>query len=72
MFYPSIDPELFMQSIDKVSKLRIEKIMPGHHDLDVSVEIIPKIQTAFEELKFTGNLKQGKGIFEFEGFQIHL
>lgn len=72
MFYPSTDPELFMQSIDKVSKLKIEKIMPGHHDLDVSVEIISRIQAAFEELKFTGNLKQGKGIFEFEGFQIHL
>lgn len=72
MFYPSTDPELFIQSIDKVNKLKIEKIMPGHHDLDVSVGIISKIQTAFEELKFTGNLKQGKGIFEFEGFQIHL
>lgn len=72
MFYPSTDPELFMQSIDKVSKLKIEKIMPGHHDLDVSVEIISKIQTAFQKLKFAGNLKQGKGIFEFEDFQIHL
>ena len=72
MFYPSTDPELFMQSIDKVCKLKVEKIMPGHHDLDVSVEIISKIQAAFEELKSSGNLKQGKGIFEFEDFQIHL
>ena len=72
IFYPSTDPVLFMQSIDKVSKFKVEKIMPGHHDLDVSVRIISKIQAAFEKLKDTGNLKQGKGIFEFEDFQIHL
>ena len=72
MFYPSTDPELFMQSIDKVSKLKIEKIMPGHFELDISVGIILKIQKAFKELKCAGNLKQGKGIFEFEDFQIHL
>ena len=72
MFYPSTDSELFMQSINKVSKLKIEKIMPGHFDLDISVGIILKIQKAFEELRCAGNLKQGKGIFEFEDFQIHL
>lgn len=72
MFYPTTDPELFMQSIDKVSKLTVEKIMPGHHGLDISVGFLSRIQTAFYELKNTSNLKQGKGIFEFEDFQIHL
>ena len=72
MFYPSTDPELFMQSINKTSRLKVVKIMPGHHDLDISVDIILKIQAAFEALKDIDNLKQGKGIFEFGDFQIHL
>lgn len=72
MFYPSTDPELFMQSINKTSRLKVVKIMPGHHDLDISVDIILKIQAAFEELKDIDNLKQRKGIFEFGDFQIHL
>lgn len=72
MFYPSTNPELFEQSIITVSKLDIKRILPGHHNLDVSVEIISRIQMAFSELRRVDNLEQGKGMFEFEDFQIHL
>lgn len=72
MFYPSTNPKIFAQSIKKVSELRVAKILPGHHDLTLSVEIILRIEDAFSELNESGNLEQGKGIFEFGDFQIHL
>lgn len=72
MFYPSTNPEVFAESIEKVSKFDIRKILPGHHSLDVPVQIISDIKKAFSSLEETGNLKQGKGVFEFGDFQIHL
>lgn len=72
MFYPTTNPELFAQSIERVSKLEIKRILPGHHSLDVPVEIISNIKNAFFSLKKDGDLEQGKGIFEFGEFQIHL
>lgn len=72
MFYPTTNPKLFAQSIDSVSKLEVKRILPGHHCLDVSVQIISNIKNAFSSLKKDGDLEQGKGIFEFGDFQIHL
>lgn len=72
MFYPSTSPNEFSKSIKRVNQLSIKKVLPGHHELDVSVELISKIEEAFSGLDKAGNLKQGKGIFEFEEFQIHL
>ena len=72
MFYPTTNPELFAQSIDSVSKLEVKRILPGHHSLDISVQIISNIKNAFLSLKKDGDLEQGKGIFEFGEFQIHL
>ena len=72
MFYPTTNPELFSQSIERVSKLEVKRILPGHHSLDIFVQIILDIKKAFSRLKKDGDLEQGKGIFEFEEFQIHL
>ena len=72
MFYPSTSPGEFVQSIKRVNKLSVRKILPGHHDLEVSVQMISKIDEAFSMLGKSGNLKQGEGIFEFGDFQIHL
>ena len=72
MFYPTTNPKLFAQSIDRICKLEIKRILPGHHSLDISVQIISNIKNAFLNLKKDGDLEQGKGIFEFEEFQIHL
>ena len=72
MFYPSTNPCEFAKSIKKVTGLSVGKILPGHHDLDVPVQMIFKIDEAFSILDKSGKLKQGEGIFEFEDFQIHL
>jgi len=63
---------LFWQSVKKVKSLEIKRILPAHHQLNISVSIIERIENAFSELADKGMLKQGAGIFEFEDFQIHI
>ncbi len=72
MFYPTTDPELFFQSIKKIEHFNIDKILPGHHSLNVPIDIIHKIDKAFCKLKIENQLQQGKGIFDFSEFQIHI
>lgn len=72
MFYPTTNPKMFAHSIRKISKLEVNRILPAHYDLDISVEMISSIGKAFSSLEETGDLEQGKGIFEFGEFQIHL
>lgn len=71
-FYPTTDPKLFKESVEKISALEIEKILPGHHELNISTELINEIRVAFWKLQEEGNLIQGKGYFEFENFQLHI
>ena len=71
-FYPTTDPLMFWRSVKKVKSLEIDRLLPAHHQLDISADIIGKTEKAFEELADKGILKQGMGIFEFEDFQIHI
>ena len=62
--FSSLLPAIFSRPVDitvipykknakppsKVNKLKIEKIMPGHHDLDVSVEIF-KLGAEYLDMK---------------------
>ena len=59
-------------SINKIRKLDINRILPGHNTLDIEVNIINKIWEAFEELEKEGKLKQGNGIFKYDNFSIHM
>lgn len=71
-FYPTTDPQLFKESVEKITSLEIKRILPGHHELNISPELVYEIQNAFCKLEKEGNLVQGKGIFDFEKFQIHI
>ena len=72
-FYPSTDPIKFKQSIDKIGQLKnITKVLPGHNDLNIPVDIIKRVQTAFSHLERNHLLKHGSGIWEFEDFKIQL
>ncbi len=72
-FYPSTDPILFKQSIDKVSRLKgITKVLPAHNELNIQVELINSIKKAFSDIEDKNMLKQGNGIFEFSDFKIHI
>ena len=72
IYYPTTDIADFVNSIKKVKKLSISRILPAHHSLNISADIIDKIDKAFNSLSVSGKLKQGNGIFDFGDFQIHI
>lgn len=71
-FYPTTNPIEFMRSVKRVKSLPIERILPAHHKLNISVRIIDDIDAAFTSLYNSGKLKQGNGIFTFSCFEIHI
>lgn len=71
-FYPTTDPLLFYQSVRKIQRYKINRVLPGHHSLNIPVSLIDEIEKGFEQLEKDGNLKQGKGVFDFGDFQIHI
>lgn len=71
-FYPTTNPKQFYHSVTKISSLDVSRILPGHHSLDVSSDIIRRIETAFQELDAAGKLYHGNGLFDYGTFQIHI
>lgn len=71
-FYPSTDPYQFMLSVKKVKELPVTKLLPAHHRLDISTELIEQIYNGFTDLYESGKLKQGNGIYQFKNFNIHI
>ena len=71
-YYPSTDPYQFWQSVRKIEGLPVARILPGHNTLDLSTDIIGRIETAFAELYRENGLVQGSGLFDYPDFQIHI
>lgn len=71
-FYPTTNPRLFWQSVQKTQTLAVERILPGHHRLDIPPTLISKIEEGFSRLAERSSLTQGSGVFDFGDFQIHI
>ena len=71
-FYPSTNPIEFMNSVDKIRKLDIQKICPSHHEINIPIGIVNRIYDAFCEIHSQNKLQHGNGIFDFGDFQIHI
>ena len=71
-FYPTTDPVAFADSVERISELPIQRVWPGHHSLDVPMELLFQVREAFRALKAEGNLFQGAGMFDFHDFQIQI
>lgn len=71
-FYPTTDPMQFWQSVQKIQNLDMHRILPGHHQLEIPVNMIDRVEQAFFQLAKNKQLEQGNGIFQFDGFQIHI
>lgn len=56
----------------KIQHLDIGRVLPGHHQLDIPVDIIGRIENGFSKLLDEDNLKQGSGVFDFGDFKIHI
>lgn len=72
MFYPTTNPVDFMKSIKNVKKLDIYKVLPGHHEINISTTLIDDIDKGLTTLVEEGKLKHGQGIFKFDDFTIHV
>lgn len=71
-FYPTTDPVLFRSSVERLRGVPVRRLLPGHHSLDLPVSLVDRVAEAFESLTRRGALRQGAGLFAFDGFQIHL
>ena len=71
-FYPSADPLLFYRSVKRLLELDVSRVFPGHHDLEIPVSLIGKINEDFSQIEQNGQLKQGKGLFDFGDIKIHI
>ena len=71
-FYPTTDPMLFWRSVQSLHSLEIRRILPGHHQLSVSIDLIQRVDQAFYRLFEAGKGREGGGVFDFGEFQIHL
>lgn len=70
--YESTNPMEYMKSIEKLSKLNINRIFPGHFDLNVEPNIILGVLRALKSLTLENKFKHGEGVFEFQNFKICL
>ncbi len=71
-YFPSTDPVAYMHSIKKLLPLKVSRIFPAHHSLDVPLSIIGDMDKAFSGLYEEGKLKHGSGTFHYENFGIKL
>jgi glyoxylase-like metal-dependent hydrolase (beta-lactamase superfamily II) len=72
-FFPSTDPILFSESINKLSELtKISKLLPGHNRLNIPVDYLSETKAAFHELENRRQLKHGTGLHRFEHINIRL
>ena len=69
-YYPSTDPEAYLQSLERVASLPVRRVFPAHHDLEVHPEILIRMRDAFRSLKAQGLLHHGGGQFDYGDFGI--
>ena len=70
--YPSTDPQAFLTSLKKIHSLKVERLLPAHHNWQVTPVLLEEITAAFEELNRKGILHHGSGKFAYEKFQISI
>lgn len=71
-FYPTTNPIQFYESVKRIQTYQIDRIMPGHHQLDIENTIVDAIAAGFSQIEQSGELVQGNGLFDFGEFQIHI
>lgn len=71
-YYPSTDPEAYLQSLEIIAALPAQKLFPAHHSLDIQPEIAVRMKDAFSELKAHGKLHHGAGKFDYGDWSVWL
>ena len=71
-YYPSTDPEAYLESLKKIAALNAEKIFPAHHSLNIDPAVITEMRDEFQKLKADGKLHHGSGTFDFGNWAVWL
>lgn len=71
-WFPSTDPQAYLQSLEKIAKLPVKRVFPAHHSLNIQPEIIIRMRNAFRQLKTNGQLHHGSGTFNYGDWSIWL
>lgn len=71
-FYPTTDPLQFLHSLEKIERLEIARVFPGHHQLWLPASLPRLVADGFRLLKSEGRLRHGGGVADFGRFQVRL
>jgi glyoxylase-like metal-dependent hydrolase (beta-lactamase superfamily II) len=71
-YYPSTDPEAYLDSLERVAALPVKQVFPAHHSLDIKPEILVRMRDAFRQLKASGKLHHGSGTFDYGDWGVWL
>lgn len=71
-YYPSTEPILYLNSLEKIAVLPVLKVFPAHHSLNIQPEILIRIRDAFRKLKMEGKLHHGSGTFNYGDWAVWL
>ncbi|WP_167957472.1 MBL fold metallo-hydrolase [Anaerosporobacter faecicola] len=71
-YYPSTDPQAYLQSLEKIAELPVKRVFPGHHTLNIQPEILIRMRDAFRQLDLQGKLHHGSGTFDYGDWAVWL
>ncbi|MCE5265662.1 MAG: MBL fold metallo-hydrolase [Deltaproteobacteria bacterium] len=71
-YYPSTDPEAYLNSLERVSALPVKQVFPAHHTLNIKPEILVRMRDAFRQLQAEGKLHHGSGTFDYGDWAVWL
>jgi glyoxylase-like metal-dependent hydrolase (beta-lactamase superfamily II) len=71
-YYPSTDPEAYLNSLERVSALPVKQVLPAHHTLNIQPEILVRMRDAFRQLQDEGKLCHGSGTFDYGDWSVWL
>ena len=71
-YFPSTDPEAYLNSLERVSALPVKQVFPAHHTLNIQPEILGRMRNAFQQLKVEGKLHHGTGTFDYGDWAVWL
>ena len=70
--YPSTEPRHYLSSLEKVAALPVRRLLPGHHSLQLSPDLILRMRDAFRALDAAGKLHHGSGIWDYGDWAVQL
>ena len=64
-YYPSTDPEAYLELLEKRVRLPVKRVFPAHHSLNIHPEIIVRMRDELRKLRSEGKLHHGGGKFDY-------